>query len=258
MIGFVHALFAMAFSRILGVSVLWSVIGSLLPDIDLLLPVQHRMITHSLVFVLAVYVLVRLAGRSRQGFALSFGMLTHLFLDSLTPMGIGVFYPLQNFFSLGFDASRAGYATILLSIIVIANQSRLRSFFKRFGGKKIKTGMRVSVIAWLIALIFWGGACPLVHSSIGYILSGLDGFSEKKVMTSGVVCSEIEKKFSKAGNEFQVFELCDGPDSLVVWKLASVERKDLNKGDHIIVCGLFTLKYLSSSGPEIYMVSKVT
>lgn len=80
-------------------------IGSLLPDIDtkskisymvgFCLPIKHRTVTHSLMFAMLVGLLGCFLSYG-TGIGLCAGILTHLFLDSLTGRGVPLFYPFNK------------------------------------------------------------------------------------------------------------------------------------------------------------------
>mgnify|MGYP000202699957 CR=1 FL=1 len=83
---------------------------SMLPDIDEQLPIQHRGPTHTIWFVLAISVISAGVGwlvgsqfgesstlSVVVGSAVALSLLSHLFEDSMTPMGIRPFEPLWEF-----------------------------------------------------------------------------------------------------------------------------------------------------------------
>ena len=83
---------------------------SMLPDIDEQLPIDHRGPTHTIWFVLAISVISAVVGwligsqigtpgalSVLFGTAVALSLLSHLFEDSLTPMGIRPFEPLWEF-----------------------------------------------------------------------------------------------------------------------------------------------------------------
>lgn len=59
------------------------ILGSLLPDLDFKLNLKHRGFTHSLHFLLFSFISPELG----------LGILSHLFLDTLTPQGIRFLWP---------------------------------------------------------------------------------------------------------------------------------------------------------------------
>ncbi len=46
-----------------------------------------------------------------------------------------------------------------------------------------------------------------------------------------------------AGNEYQVFYLCEGEESIKVFKGSWVLENDLSQGDLIYLCGAYTTDY---------------
>lgn len=85
---------------------LGSFLGSLLPDIDhkksmlgsiFYLPVKHRTLTHSLLFLFVVSIIVT-HHKPSLGCGIFLGILSHLILDMLSPKssGIMLFYPCKK------------------------------------------------------------------------------------------------------------------------------------------------------------------
>ena len=83
----------------------FTIIGSLLPDIDTsssishqtirLSLLRHRGITHSLWIPLILFLmLIQYSSLSFIILPFLFGILSHIFLDGITPSGIRLFYPL--------------------------------------------------------------------------------------------------------------------------------------------------------------------
>lgn len=79
-----------------------AIIGSTLPDIDLILPFfKHRGITHSILGVLFVTIwfkimLIQIGIVQELEIAFVAGYLSHLVLDSCTPQGVKWLYPLSK------------------------------------------------------------------------------------------------------------------------------------------------------------------
>lgn len=121
-----HLLFALALAYVLGLPVVYAIIGGLLPDADIWLaawlPIAHRGIMHTPVFTAFSSGVVYLVSNRRQvALALAVGMLSHLYLDSLTPMGIQWLYPLlADRFTLGVVRAANPAANIGMSIFFIA------------------------------------------------------------------------------------------------------------------------------------------
>lgn len=73
-----------------------SLVGSTLPDIDLLFGVKHhRKFTHSCICALIVGVLASFINRD-FGLLLGMNYMLHIFLDSFTKIGVPMFYPCDN------------------------------------------------------------------------------------------------------------------------------------------------------------------
>lgn len=93
-----HLLFALALAYVLDLPVVYAMIGGLLPDADLLLvawlPITHRGIMHTPFFTgFAAAALYLVSNRRAVAAALAVGMLSHLYLDTLTPLGVRWLYP---------------------------------------------------------------------------------------------------------------------------------------------------------------------
>jgi len=130
-----HVIGAIVFASFLNLPLLPSVIGSLLPDIDLKkgLPKfrqnrtlfnSHRGVTHHLfilpfLLILSVYVKDYLNGTIGK-YLLSFtvGYASHLFLDALTPLGIPYkfsYYPRLSFKL--FKTGKVGEVFVILTLV---------------------------------------------------------------------------------------------------------------------------------------------
>lgn len=68
------------------------IVASTLPDIDIILKIKHRTITHSLLALLVSTVVV-MALNFSIGVIFGLNYLIHLILDSFTNMGIPLLYP---------------------------------------------------------------------------------------------------------------------------------------------------------------------
>ncbi len=121
-----HLFFALALAYVLDLPVVYAMIGGLVPDADLWvaswLPITHRGIMHTPVFVLFSTTILYLVSNRRQvAYALGVGMLSHLYLDTLTPMGIRWLYPvLTEQFTLNIVRAANPAANIAMSVFFIA------------------------------------------------------------------------------------------------------------------------------------------
>ncbi len=132
-----HILGAIVFASFLNLPLLPSIVGSLLPDIDLKkgLPKfrqnrtlfnSHRGITHHLfiipfLLILSVYVkdyLSEVLGEYLLSFTV--GYASHLFLDALTPLGIPYkfsYYPRLSFKL--FKTGKLGEVFVILTLVIL-------------------------------------------------------------------------------------------------------------------------------------------
>ena len=105
--------------------------GSILPDVDnptskigrFVKPVgyffKHRGIVHSL-FTMAFLSLI-LSLFTNHFYAFSLGFTAHLVVDSLTPMGIGFFYPFTSFRIRGFMRTGSIFDHVIFAAILVSS-----------------------------------------------------------------------------------------------------------------------------------------
>jgi len=90
-------------------------IGATFPDIDIKLDLKHRTLTHSLIMLLnSTLLLLFLDKYIALVFFINFT--THLILDSLTKMGVPLFYPFSKKY-YGFKLVKTGGAEDLLLLL---------------------------------------------------------------------------------------------------------------------------------------------
>ncbi len=126
MIDLTHIIFAFFLAYILRLPLVMTMIGSVLPDLDLTFnftfPFVHRGILHTPLALITLSILFYLITKNRDStLSFSLGYLTHLFLDTLTPIGIMWLYPLKNYYSLNLVYSNdflANFSIILFSIFM--------------------------------------------------------------------------------------------------------------------------------------------
>ena len=80
-------------------------IGGILPDIDYIFGCFiHRTVTHSLLFIIVLFVVSYLVLKNynleKYSFLIPLGMLTHIILDLFTGPGTQLFYPLTSWISI--------------------------------------------------------------------------------------------------------------------------------------------------------------
>ncbi len=217
------------------------IVGAVLPDMDYLAGIPHRTITHSLLFVAAASLIAWKLTDKRTAYSFFLGLSSHLILDSITPMGIPLLYPMNTYFSFNLVNSNdiiANLGFILLSIIAIINKDAIHDYlFSLKKGQALK-GVTLFIVGWFVFLSFFQTK-PL---TIKDVLAMTDG---SLVTTKGTVCSDITFYTSKSGNHYQIFDLCDSTGKIRVW---SKLKNNLSKGELIQVNGFFTLKYKE---PEI-------
>lgn len=122
MLDITHLLFALVLAYVLDLPVVYAMIGGVLPDVDLVFefgfPFVHRGIVHTPVFAAFAMLVVYLVMHRRWVSAsLGIGILSHLYLDTLTPMGVMWLYPVTaERFSL--EIAAAANTTANLALIV--------------------------------------------------------------------------------------------------------------------------------------------
>ncbi len=230
--GFTHSIFSLLLSLFFNINPALTIIFSLFPDLEFLLPVIHRGPLHSLVFLGPIGVL--LFFKNRELFDCFFvGVFSHLFLDSFTKQGIPLFYPFLNFyFSLYFFELE--WIVIVSSLVLIFNLNKV---------KLIKQFLPVFLFLWFFILLFskadstFNGLC----NGIFVNLSNMP--LNKEIVVNGIICSEINEYKSKSGYAYQFFNICSGNGSVKVFKSKSVLENLLKRGDFVEICGFYDKKY---------------
>jgi inner membrane protein len=249
-----HAVLGLALSEALMLNPLVVVLGALIPDIDYLIGLTHRTLTHSWLFMIPSCLLVWKIKHKRTALALLIGLSSHLILDAVTQKGIPLFYPHPTYYSFNLTRSAdvmANLFIILLSVIILLNKESIHDYlFSLKKGIALKTVIGSSASFFLILALFPVIDCPPTKS-ISQIMALP---SETSVSVIGEVCSTIDLRTSQSGNEYQVFTLCDESGNITVWKGAWVLENNLSKGNVIQLCGTYTSKF---SQPEIYYINKV-
>lgn len=239
-------------------------IGSLLPDIDLLIPsLSHRGITHSLLFIGVISGLIRFKDK-KKSIMFFLGASSHLFLDSLTYSGLELFWPLPMDFGFSLVSASSPAANLLVisvSIIVLWNKETIQNFLKRLRPEKIRKVTYALVGSWILVLAFLGffhsgipTTLALGNEQIKTVLNNKEAYNGEKVTLEGKICSEIEEWKSEKNNKFRIFELCKNEYEIKIWDLEEKDIEQLNKGNSIQVTGTFTTQYQE---PEIYYVENI-
>nr|MBD3312170.1 hypothetical protein [archaeon] len=248
-----HALIGLGLSEALMLNPLIVIIGAVIPDIDYLINLPHRTITHSLLFIIpACLITWRLKGK-RAGLALLVGLTSHLMLDAATTQGVPLLYPLSNYYGFSLFNSNnqlANLTVIIIAFLLIVNKDSVNEYLF-----SLKRGWALKGVLGSITALF----LILLLTPINYQLMSIkqvkQSSSESRVEVTGFICSNVSPEKSNSGNEYQVFTLCDETSNITVWKGAWVLENNLSKGDVIQLSGRFTTKF---SQPEIYYVKSVS
>lgn len=147
MLSVTHFFFAITVAFVLKFPVLPAGAVSLLVDMDYFLdydfPFMHRGIVHTPIFLAMSIVILYLVTR-RWDFTLSIGagVLTHLFLDMINPMGILLLFPQVNFYSLNLIHYNNIIANVVMVLWSIAFILLLKS---RWFQKKMHDGFNLNM-----------------------------------------------------------------------------------------------------------------
>lgn len=250
-----HVIVGLTLSTLLFIPASWVVIGSILPDLDYLVGFEHRTIMHSLLFCTTGFIVYKFFGK-HNGLAYTIGLLSHLSLDLITPMGVQLLYPLQVFFSFNLVKSLDNWYNLfimLICLVFIINRKSIQESLINLKKGVVLKGTAVFFSSLMILSLFF----PV--SNCSYSISLIDlinnpAFSEKEVLVNGSICSDVDSYTSKSGNNYQVFRLCSDNSSILVFKGDWVLENNLSKGDLVSLCALYTEQY---EEPELYYVKKV-
>lgn len=261
MYSFTHVMVGICLSLLLVLDLPFVVVGSLISDTDYLFQIEHRGAFHSIIFGLVIAVILYYKLGKRSSFSFFIGFFSHLALDSLTPMGVSLLWPLPYNFSFNLFSSGdavANLGIILVSGILILNRNYIIDFLSSIPPEKIRSYTFGFMAVFSIVLLVFGTrsirGCEGVYVSISDLIGDMDTYDGREVVTNGTICSGIRAYYSSSGNRYQIFDLCGGNTSLVVWKLHGISSSDINENDKINICGTFTLEYTE---PEINYVKYV-
>jgi membrane-bound metal-dependent hydrolase YbcI (DUF457 family) len=248
-----HVVVALTLSTLLVLDMPFVVFGAVVPDIDQLVPMAHRTLFHSLLFGLVITALAHWRFGKRASMSLFIGFFSHIALDAITPMGVTFLYPYLRSFSFGVVASGDPVFNIgVLAVcgVLLANRHTIIEMLNHIPPKRIRRSTFGFMALFSVGLLLTPQrpvTCEVGYIPLSDIMAGQQGYDGRQVLTNGTVCSGIDTYTSRAGNLYQIFDLCDG-ESVKVWKLYDVEETVFSQGDDVELCGTFTLDY---SEPEI-------
>lgn len=256
MMGITHALVGLVLGEVLMLNTPLVLLGAVIPDIDFLIGFEHRGITHSLLFLVTASLIVYKLRNKQAAFSLFMGLSSHLFLDSITTMGIRFLWPLNVFFS--FKLTSSDYVLINLLIIILMavayyNKDSIIDYLMSLKhGKALKSSL-LFIAGWSVLLM----ASPVMmcagrESSINSIIN--EALEGESLITNGTICSSIDNYVSRTGNKYQLFYLCSGDSKIKVFKDEQVLENNLRMGDIIKLCGSYTTSYKE---PEINYIKQV-
>ncbi len=111
---------------------LYAVLFGLISDLDLIVGIKHRTLTHSIVFLLSVSVLTGMIN-SLIGVAAFLGIGSHILLDMLTRSGVQLYWPMKRRVRIArfsYDGILVNYAIILTCWVLIIYFKGLTAFFR--------------------------------------------------------------------------------------------------------------------------------
>ncbi len=235
MISLTHAITGLVLGEIFLLNAPLVVLGAIIPDIDFLIGLPHRGFTHSLFFALTSSFIVYKIFNKRIGFSLFMGLISHLFLDSLTIMGIQLFWPIDIYFSLNLVSASYAPANIFiiaLMLVVYYNKNSIIKYLNSLRKGAALKAFFAFVTAWIVLL----------------------AINPANVCCTGTICSDISTYTSRSGNTYQVFMLCNENESIKIFKGSWILENDLRKGDLIYLCGTYTTEF---GEPEINNIKYV-
>ncbi len=100
---------------------LYSVLFGLISDLDLVIGLKHRTVTHSLIFLITTSILAGMVDRE-TGIAAFTGIGVHIMLDMLTKSGVQLYWPLKRrvrVAKFSYDGLLPNYALILTCWILL-------------------------------------------------------------------------------------------------------------------------------------------
>ncbi len=262
MMPIVHAIFAYALSYFSGSYAFFTIIGSILPDIDTLFtryPEMHRTFFHTPAAGIAASIVLFYLVRNRK-IAASFlmGWFSHLTIDTLTVTGVMWKYPFsEQYFSTAMFRSAdiasnfiiifASCFAIVFAVLFSRKKMNVLKKYIRSMENKHDSGALVvlfSIIMLGLALFLIpsAGEFPKIENSIliSKLLEQSDVYDGKYVTVAGSI-KEITENFTSRGAIFQIFVLNDGTGSIRVYKSEFVRPGIISPGDGLVASGLFSM-----------------
>jgi len=260
-----HLLFAISISEVLGLNTVIVAIFSVIPDIDFMIGLTHRGLTHSLtiigIIVLISFMGYKIFGKKKYNqvknyHSIVIGLLAHLVLDILTFMGVQLLFPFGKFYSYNFFNSydvESNLFVVFVSLVVLINKNLLKKKLMKYNPRTIR------LVTYSLLIIFL--IIPIVISlfnqtvSLNELISNPEFFDEKSVIVNGVVCSNISEYTSNAGNDYLIFDLCENNESIKIWLLERFYN-NVSLNENLCIEGTFTTKYEELEITNIKWVSK--
>ncbi len=241
-----HTLFGLAIGSVLTLEIGWVVFGSILPDIDYILGIEHRTITHSLLFISILSYIVYKKDK-RKGISLLIGLLSHMVLDIITVGGVEILWPIRYRFSIPLIISMDPKPNLLLSAIsltIFINNEVISSKLANIEPRKVRIATFILLLAPTIASIpisfYQNSKC--VPVSITTLISNPELYNERCVITEGVVCSNKTTYKTKSDAIYNMFHICDNESKVLIF-ISSEYNESVNSGEMVRITGFFTTKY---------------
>ncbi|WP_457591802.1 metal-dependent hydrolase [Geoglobus sp.] len=100
---------------------LYAVLFGLVSDLDYVIGVRHRTVTHSILFMLTISISIAFFNPA-LGVVSFYGIGSHIFLDMLTKSGVQLYWPVKRrvrIAKFSFDSLLANYVIILACVLLL-------------------------------------------------------------------------------------------------------------------------------------------
>ncbi|VVB76408.1 LexA-binding, inner membrane-associated putative hydrolase [Candidatus Tiddalikarchaeum anstoanum] len=256
-----HLFLGLTLGEILGLELFEAVLGSVVPDLDYLFGIEHRTFMHSLTLLL---IIVLLFYKKNKRKVISFGITysSHIMLDVLTTEGVQILWPFGGYYTYQFFNSLdliPNLAVLIICAVLLLNKNLIREKLSEIKPATIRTTVYAALSAVILLSIpaYYLQLSSCKTASLNEVLINPGNYNEACIKTEGIICSEPDTYSSSSGNEYKIFNLCNDNSSVKVWMLTTITDLSLKENDQISLIGVFTTRYLNSSGYELYKIKNV-
>lgn len=134
-----HVFTGLVLGEVLGLDLTFSILGSIIPDTDYLLGIEHRVIMHSLIFLLVIVIFFHKYKRQVTSFGVAY--LSHVALDVLTVQGVKIVWPISQFYSYELFYSSdliPNIAVLVIAAVLLLNRDIIRNKLEPVDPKMIR------------------------------------------------------------------------------------------------------------------------